>query len=120
MNLSRRFIQRPVATTLLTLGVALAGFFTYLKLPVAPLPQVNYPTIWVFAATPGASPETMASTVATPLERHLGILADVTRMTSQNTVGQTGITDIGVVRDSVEICGLCPLERQAVLRESPG
>jgi multidrug efflux pump len=91
MNLSAPFIARPVATTLLTLAIALAGFFAYLKLPVAPLPQVDYPTISVFATMPGASPETMAATVATPLERHLGIIADVTELTSQNTVGHTVI-----------------------------
>lgn len=92
MNLSTPFVKRPVGMTLLTLGLALAGFFAYLKLPVAPLPQVDYPTISVFAAMPGASPETMAATVATPLERHLGIIADVTEMTSQSGVGQTSIT----------------------------
>src|SRR5262245_63740750 len=92
MNPSALFIQRPVATTLLTIGIALAGFFAYLQLPVAPLPQVDFPTISVFATMPGASPDTMAATVATPLERHLGIIADVTEMTSQSTVGQTRIT----------------------------
>jgi len=92
MSPSALFIQRPVATTLLTLGVALAGFFAFLKLPVAPLPQVDFPTISVFATMPGASPDTMATTVATPLERHLGVIADVTEMTSQSTVGQTRIT----------------------------
>jgi multidrug efflux pump len=91
MNLSAPFIGRPVATTLLALGLALAGAFAYFKLPVAPLPQVDYPTISVFAAMPGASPETMAATVATPLERHLGIIADVTEMTSESLVGQTYI-----------------------------
>ncbi|MGB9646475.1 MAG: efflux RND transporter permease subunit [Stellaceae bacterium] len=92
MNPSALFIRRPVATTLLTLGVALAGFFAYLRLPVAPLPQVDFPTISVTATMPGASPDTMATTVATPLERHLGIIADVTEMTSQSTVGTTRIT----------------------------
>ena len=92
MNLSAPFIERPVAATLLTLGISLAGLFGYLKLSVAPLPQIDYPTISVFATMPGASPETMAATVATPLERHLGIIADVTEMTSQSTVGQTSIT----------------------------
>src|ERR1700736_4561854 len=91
MSPSALFIQRPVATTLLTLGVALAGFFAFLKLPVAPLPQVDFPTISVFATMPGASPDTMATTVATPLERHLGVIADVTEMTSQSTVGQARI-----------------------------
>ena len=92
MNPSAPFIRRPVATTLLTIGIALAGFFAYLQLPVAPLPQVDFPTISVFATMPGASPDTMAATVATPLERHLGIIADVAEMTSQSTVGQTRIT----------------------------
>jgi multidrug efflux pump len=92
LNPSALFIKRPVATTLLTLGVALAGFFAYSKLPVAPLPQVDFPTISVQATMPGASPDTMAVTVATPLERHLGIIADVTEMTSQSTVGNTRIT----------------------------
>ncbi len=92
MNPSALFIKRPVATTLLTLGVALAGFFAYSKLPVAPLPQVDFPTISVTATMPGASPATMAVTVATPLERHLGIIADVAEMTSQSTVGTTRIT----------------------------
>ena len=91
MNLSAPFVKRPVATTLLTLGLALAGSFAYFKLPVAPLPQVDYPTISIYATMPGASPETMAATVATPLERHLGIIADVTEMTSESSVGQTSI-----------------------------
>ncbi|MBV9201828.1 MAG: efflux RND transporter permease subunit [Alphaproteobacteria bacterium] len=92
MNPSAPFIKRPVATTLLTIGIALVGFFAYLKLPVSPLPQVDFPTISVFATMPGASPDTMAATVATPLERHLGIIADVTEMTSQSTVGTARIT----------------------------
>jgi multidrug efflux pump len=92
MNLSAPFIARPVATTLLTLGVALAGMLGYRLLPVAPLPQVEFPTISVQAQLPGASPETVATSVATPLERHLGQIADVTEMTSQSTVGQARIT----------------------------
>jgi len=92
VNPSAPFIGRPVATTLLTIGVALAGFFAFLRLPVAPLPQVDYPTITVSANMPGASPATMAATVATPLERHLGIIADVTGMSSESTVGITRIT----------------------------
>jgi multidrug efflux pump len=100
VNPSALFIKRPVATTLLTLGIALTGFLAYLKLPVAPLPQVDFPTISVFATMPGASPDTMAATVATPLERHLGIIADVTEMTSQSTVGTTRITlQFGLNRD---------------------
>src|SRR6516165_6163962 len=92
MNPSAPFIARPVATTLLTIGVALAGFFAFLRLPVAPLPQVDYPTITVSASMPGASPNTMAATVATPLERHLGIIADVIEMSSESSVGITRIT----------------------------
>ncbi len=92
VSLSTPFIERPVATTLLTIGVALAGLFAFGKLPVSPLPQVDFPTISVFAQMPGASPETMATTVATPLERHLGVIADVTEMTSSSTVGSTRIT----------------------------
>jgi len=92
VNLSATFIERPIATTLLTIGVALAGLFAFGKLPVSPLPQVDFPTISVNANMPGASPETMATTVATPLERHLGVIADVTEMTSSSTVGGTRIT----------------------------
>jgi multidrug efflux pump len=92
MSLSAPFVRRPVATTLLTCGVALAGVMAFTKLPVSPLPQVDSPTISVSAGMAGASPETMASSVATPLERHLGQIADVTEMTSQSSVGRTGIT----------------------------
>src|SRR6201996_3702864 len=92
MNFSAPFIARPVATTLLTIGIALAGTFAFFKLPVAPLPQVDFPTISVQAQMPGASPETMATTVATPLERHLGVIADVSEMTSSSSVGSTRIT----------------------------
>ncbi|CAM2150637.1 efflux RND transporter permease subunit [Paraburkholderia tropica] len=100
MNLSRPFISRPVATTLLALGIALAGLFAFTKLPVAPLPQVDFPTISVQATLPGASPETVATSVASPLERHLGSIADVTEMTSQSSVGSTRITlQFGLNRD---------------------
>jgi len=92
MNLSAPFIKRPVATTLLTLGVALAGAVAFFLLPVSPLPQVDFPTISVQAQLPGASPETVATSVATPLERHLGQIADVTEITSSSSVGQTRIT----------------------------
>ncbi|HEV8679365.1 MAG TPA: efflux RND transporter permease subunit, partial [Stellaceae bacterium] len=91
MSLSAPFIERPVATTLLTIGVALAGLFAFTKLPVSPLPQVEFPTIVVNAQMPGASPETMAATVATPLERHLGVIADVTEITSTSTVGSSRV-----------------------------
>src|SRR5256886_11094398 len=92
MNLSRPFIERPVATTLLTLGVVLAGVAAFIHLPVAPLPQVDFPTISVNAGLPGASPETMAATVAGPLERSLGRIAAVTEMTSSSSLGSTHIT----------------------------
>jgi multidrug efflux pump len=91
MNLSKPFIDRPVATTLLTLGVALAGAMCFGLLPVAPLPQVDFPTIAVSANLAGASPETMASTVATPLERSLGRIAGVTEMTSSSSLGSTRV-----------------------------
>ena len=92
MNISAPFISRPVATTLLTLGIALAGILAFAKLPVAPLPQVDFPTISVSAQLPGASPETVATSVAEPLERRLGQIADVTEMTSSSNIGQTRIT----------------------------
>ncbi len=92
MSLSSLFIERPVATTLLTIGIALAGLAAFAQLPVSPLPAVEFPAISVFAQMPGASSETMATTVATPLERHLGVIADVTEMTSSSTVGSTRIT----------------------------
>ncbi|MDR0828337.1 MAG: efflux RND transporter permease subunit [Desulfovibrio sp.] len=91
MNLSAPFISRPVGTTLLTLAVALVGIAAYALLPVSPLPQVDFATIRVRAAMPGASPETMAATVATPLERALGRIAGVTEMTSTSTQGNTGV-----------------------------
>ena len=92
MNLSQPFIERPVATTLLTLGIALAGALAYPLLPVSPLPQVDFPTISVTAQLPGASPETMAATVATPLERSLGLIAGITEITSSSSLGSTRIT----------------------------
>jgi multidrug efflux pump len=91
MNISAPFIARPVATILLTVGIALAGVLAFTKLPVAPLPQVDFPTIQVTARLPGASPDTVATSVAEPLERHLGQIADVTQMISQSSLGQTQI-----------------------------
>ncbi|MFO1312850.1 MAG: multidrug efflux RND transporter permease subunit [Burkholderiales bacterium] len=91
-NPSKLFIDRPVATTLLTAGVALAGALGFRLLPVSPLPQVDFPTISVQANLPGASPETMAATVATPLERALGRIAGVTEMTSSSALGSTRVT----------------------------
>jgi multidrug efflux pump len=92
VNLSAPFIDRPVATTLLTIGLALAGAAAFRLLPVSPLPQVDFPTISVQASLPGASPETMAATVATPLERSLGRIAGVTEMTSNSSLGSTRVT----------------------------
>ena len=82
MNFSAPFIQRPIATTLLTAAVVLAGVAAFRGLPVSPLPQVDFPTISVQASLPGASPEIMASSVATPLEREFGRIAAVTEMTA--------------------------------------
>ncbi|MFZ6756330.1 multidrug efflux RND transporter permease subunit [Undibacterium sp. Ji50W] len=92
MNISAPFIARPVATTLITLGVALAGVIGFQLLPIAPLPQVDFPTISVNASLPGASPDTMAATVATPLERALGSIAGVSEITSRSSLGSTSIT----------------------------
>ncbi|MEW6022621.1 MAG: efflux RND transporter permease subunit [Pseudomonadota bacterium] len=91
MNLSKPFVQRPIATVLLTLGLALAGIAAFFVLPVSPLPQVDFPAISVSASLPGASPETMASSVATPLERRLGVIAGVNEMTSNSGNGSTRI-----------------------------
>src|SRR5215831_9488493 len=127
MNLSRPFIARPVATTLLSIGIALAGIFAFLKLPVAPLPQVDFPTISVQASLPGASPETVATSVATPLERHLGQIADVSEMTSSSSVGSTRITlqfnldrNIdGAARDVQAAINAARVDLPAALRSNP-
>ena len=92
MNISAPFIRRPVATTLLTVGVTLAGAIAFNVLPVSPLPQVDFPTISVSAGLPGGSPEIMASSIATPLERQFGHIAGVTEMTSSSGLGSTNIT----------------------------
>ena len=92
MSISEPFIRRPIATSLVMAALALAGIVAFLLLPVAPLPQVDFPTIQVTATLAGASPETMASSVAAPLERQLGQLADVTQMTSFSALGATSIT----------------------------
>jgi multidrug efflux pump len=92
MNVSAPFVHRPVATTLLTIAIAMAGAVAFQILPVSPLPQVDFPTISVSALLPGASPETMASSVATPLERQFGRIAAVTEMTSSSTLGACSIT----------------------------
>jgi len=92
MNISKPFIHRPVATTLLTIAVAMSGVVAFRLLPVSPLPRVDFPTISVSASLPGASPETMASSVATPLERQFGRIAGVTEMTSASYLGSSSVT----------------------------
>ncbi|MGB0125947.1 MAG: efflux RND transporter permease subunit, partial [Silvibacterium sp.] len=92
MNISAPFIRRPVATTLLTAAIAIAGAIGFTVLPVSPLPQVDFPTISVQAGLPGGSAEIMASSVATPLERQLSNIAGVTEMTSSSSLGSTRIT----------------------------
>src|SRR5437667_3064185 len=92
MSFSEPFIRHPVGTSLLSAAVLMAGALAYTKLPVAPLPQVEFPTISVSAGLPGADPETMASSVATPLERQFGRIAGVTQMTSNSSSGSTNIT----------------------------
>jgi len=124
---SEIFIRRPVATTLLTLGIALAGAIAYFKLPVAPLPQVDFPTVSVSASMAGASPDVMAATVATPLERHLGQIADVTEMTSSSSTGAAHITlqfgldrDIdGAARDVEAAINAARADLPAALRSNP-
>ena len=92
MSISTPFIKRPIATSLLMVGILLAGIFAYPMLPIAPLPQVDFPTIAVWAGLPGASPETMASSVATPLERQFAQISGVTQLTSTSALGVTSIT----------------------------
>src|SRR5499427_6461092 len=92
MSISAPFIRRKIGTTLLTAAIALAGAVAFKLLPVSPLPQVDFPTISVGAGLPGASPETMASSVATPLERQFGRIAGITEMTSTSFLGSTSIT----------------------------
>src|SRR5246500_3123821 len=127
VSLSTPFIERPVATPPLTIGVALAGLFAFGKLPVAPLPQVDFPTISVTAQLPGASPQTVATSVAAPLERHLGQIANVTEMTSQSSVGSARITlqfgldrDItGAARDVQAAINAARADLPAALRSNP-
>ncbi|HTT01784.1 MAG TPA: efflux RND transporter permease subunit [Steroidobacteraceae bacterium] len=127
MNLSEPFLRRPVGTTLLTAGLVLAGIGAYFFLPVASLPQVDFPTIQVTARLPGASPETMSISVAEPLEKHLGVIADVIEMTSQSRVGQTQITlqfnlnrDIdGAARDVEAAINGARVDLPATLRSNP-
>ena len=127
MNLSEPFIRRPVATTLFTAGIVFAGMAAFFYLPVSPLPQVDQPTITVTATMAGASPETMATTVATPLERHLGTISDVTEMTSSSAVGNTNITlqftahrDIdGAARDVQAAINAARADLPTALRSNP-
>ena len=92
MNVSRIFIERPIGTTLLALGLFLLGMVAYDKLPVASLPSIEFPTIRINVSRPGADPETMAASVAAPLERRLGEISGVTEMTSVNALGSTSIS----------------------------
>src|SRR5271154_5254343 len=127
MNLSGPFVRRPIGTVLLTIGLALAGIGAFFNLPVSPLPQVDSPTISVQAQLPGASPETMATSVATPLERHLGVIADVTEMTSSSRVGSANITlqfdldrDIdGAARDVQAAINAARIDLPATLKSNP-
>jgi len=127
MNLSRPFVRRPIGTVLLTIGVALAGIAAFFVLPVSPLPQVDYPVISVRASIPGASPETMATSVATPLERHLGTIAGVNEMTSTSSVGSTRVTlqfDLsrnidGAAREVQAAINASRVDLPATLRSNP-
>src|SRR3954471_15640691 len=92
MNVSAPFIRRPIGTTLLAIGLLLVGLVAYHFLPVASMPTVEFPTINVTASRPGADPETMAATVAAPLERRLGEIAGVTELTSRSSLGLTRVT----------------------------
>ncbi len=112
MNFSALFIRRPKGTTLLALAVLLAGFIAFRLLPVSPLPQVDFPTINVYASLPGASPDVMAATVATPLERALGRIAGITEMTSQSSLGSTNVT---IQFDLSKDINACAREVQAAI-----
>ncbi len=127
MNLSRPFVRRPIGTVLLTVGIALAGIAGFFALPVSPLPQIELPVIQVNANIPGASPDTMASSVATPLERHLGTIAGVNEITSTSSVGSTRVTlqfdlsrDIdGAARDVQAAINAARIDLPATLRQNP-
>ena len=127
MNLSRPFVVRPIGTVLLTVGVALAGIGGFFVLPVAPLPQVDFPTVSVSAQIPGASPDTMATSVATPLERHLGTIAGVNEMTSSSQVGSARISlqfDLsrnidGAAREVQAAINASRVDLPATLRSNP-
>ena len=127
MNISAPFIRRSVATTLLTIGVALAGIVAFQILPVSPMPSVDYPVISVSAGIPGANPEIMATTVATPLERSLGRIAGINEMTSTSSLGSTNITlqfdlnrDIdGAARDVQAAIAAARVDLPSTLRNNP-
>ncbi len=127
MNLASLFIRRPVATVLLALGLGMAGMTAYTLLPVAPFPNIDIPTIVVSASMPGASPETMASSVATPLERHLGSIAGVDEMTSRSNVNSTQVVlqfdinrDInGAARDVQAAINAARADLPTALRSNP-
>jgi multidrug efflux pump len=127
MNLSEPFVRRPIGTVLMTLGVAMAGIAAFVLLPVAPLPQVDFPVVSVQANLPGASPETMATSVATPLERHLGHIASVNEMTSSSGQNSTRITlqfnldrDInGAARDVQAAINAARVDLPTSLRSNP-
>ncbi|HEX2790372.1 MAG TPA: efflux RND transporter permease subunit [Steroidobacteraceae bacterium] len=128
MSIAAPFIRRPVATTLLTIGLALAGGVAFFLLPVSPLPNVDLPTIVVSASLPGASPETVATSVTTPLERHLGTIAGVTEMTSQSAVGSSSVVlqfDLsrnidGAARDVEAAIQAARIDLPSALRSNPG
>ena len=128
MSIAAPFIRRPVATTLLTIGLALAGGVAFFLLPVSPMPSVDMPTIVVSAALPGASPETVATSVTTPLERHLGTIAGVTEMTSQSAVGSSSVVlqfDLsrnidGAARDVEAAIQAARIDLPSSLRSNPG
>ena len=127
MNISEPFIRRPVGTILLTIGLGLAGIVGFSRLPVAPLPNVDFPAIIVQANLPGASPSTMAGTVAAPLERHLGTIAGVTEMSSNSGVGQSQIVTLfdlsrdidGAARDVQAAINAARADLPASLKTNP-
>jgi multidrug efflux pump len=127
MNLSEPFVRRPVGTVLLAAWIAMAGIAAFFVLPVSPLPQVDFPTVSVTASLPGASPDTMASSVATPLERRLGVIADVNEMTSSSSLGRSQITlqfnldrNIdGAARDVQAAINAARADLPATLRSNP-
>ena len=127
MNLSAPFVRRPIGTVLLTVGVALAGIAAFFVLPVSPLPQIDFPVISVSASIPGASPDTMATSVATPLERHLGTIAGVNEITSMSSTGSTRVTlqfDLsrnidGAAREVQAAINASRVDLPATLRSNP-